>query len=125
MRAAVAGVKAKRSDDIVAFRARADLRTDSRAVTGLVQPCSSEDISAIEPAPVRASGPVHTKCCIEGVEGARLKDKSRFSGLTSAGVALGAPARFSRKGKATGAGAVNKLRGLRVCASASVLGKKL
>lgn len=59
---AVVVTKGKSSEDMIAFSAKADLSADSRAVTGLVQPCSSVDIRAVAPAPVRASGPVQITC---------------------------------------------------------------
>jgi len=108
-----------------ALRAKAARSPASRAATGLVQPCSSVDIKAVAPAPVTASGPVQIRCCVEGVRGWRLKDKSTHAGATLVRGPLKAPARFSIVGSAMGDTAPNKSRALRDCALASVLGKKL
>lgn len=104
----------KRCAPIVAFKLNAERRAASRAVTGLIQPCSSVDISAVVPAPVKASGPVQRRCCREGWRGKRRK--FRLSPSADSGVegALLAIARFSNWGKAAAVGVARPKRVARV-----------
>lgn len=86
------------ADDLTA---KAERRADSLAVTGLIQPWSSVDPKLVRPAPVRASGPVQTKCCVEGERGPRrwFKFNARGLVLISLESGLGVPETLSMVGR--------------------------
>lgn len=49
--------------------AKAERRVASRAGTGLIHPWSSVDPRLVRPAPVDASEPVQSRCCLDGTRG--------------------------------------------------------
>lgn len=93
-----------------ALRASPDRRADSLAVTGLIQPWSSVEARDVDPAPVKASGPVHSMCWVEGADGPRRWSKFRRLKAHPPiwALALRPPHTFSSPGRPVGSGVVKR-----------------
>lgn len=81
--------------------ARAERKLASRAGTGFNQPLSSVEPKLVEPAPVKASEPAQSRCCLDGANGWRIKFRFRSWHVSTVALLTGAqPLRLSKAGRA-------------------------